>query len=171
MDLAVETPARCTVYRRRPERTTLYRAVQGHLETYLALAREGTPMARAPRSTWRGSFAAIWSAASSPTASPRPVRGVRARFPGCLFLQRPRGMPLVQRPAHGRDSRPSGRSGLPATAGAPVVLSVPKRLRYFVQRDPEALGAALHILLRVIEARLRQTQRLLGRAAGGGELA
>jgi hypothetical protein len=27
--------------RRRPERTALYRAVQGHLETYLALAREG----------------------------------------------------------------------------------------------------------------------------------
>ena len=42
MDLAVETPARCTVYRRRrPEHTPLYRAVQGHLETYLALAREG----------------------------------------------------------------------------------------------------------------------------------
>jgi hypothetical protein len=42
MDLAVETAARCGVYRRRrPERTPLYRAVQGHLETYLALAREG----------------------------------------------------------------------------------------------------------------------------------
>ncbi len=40
--LALETPARCTVYRRRrPERTPLYRAVQGHLETYLALARDG----------------------------------------------------------------------------------------------------------------------------------
>ena len=36
------------------------------------------------------------------------------------------------------------------------VLSVPKRLRYFLQRDPEALGAVLHIFLRVIEARLRQ---------------
>jgi len=42
MDLAVETPARCTVYRRRrPERTPLYQSVQGHLETYLGLAREG----------------------------------------------------------------------------------------------------------------------------------
>jgi hypothetical protein len=36
------------------------------------------------------------------------------------------------------------------------VLAVPKRLRYFLHRDPEALGAVLHILLRVIEARLRQ---------------
>jgi hypothetical protein len=35
------------------------------------------------------------------------------------------------------------------------VLSVPKRLCYFLQRDPEALGAVLHILLRVTEARLR----------------
>jgi hypothetical protein len=42
MALAVETPARCTVYRRRrPEHTPLYRAVQGHLETYLALTRDG----------------------------------------------------------------------------------------------------------------------------------
>jgi hypothetical protein len=42
MDLAVETPTRCSVYRRRrAERTALYRAVQGHLETYLALARDG----------------------------------------------------------------------------------------------------------------------------------
>jgi hypothetical protein len=36
------------------------------------------------------------------------------------------------------------------------VLSVAKRLRYFLQRDPEALSVVLHILLRVIEARLRQ---------------
>jgi hypothetical protein len=36
------------------------------------------------------------------------------------------------------------------------VLSVPKRLRYFLQHHFAALGAVLHILLRVIEARLRQ---------------
>jgi hypothetical protein len=35
------------------------------------------------------------------------------------------------------------------------VLWVPKRLRYFLQRDPEVLSAVLHILLRVSEARLR----------------
>jgi hypothetical protein len=39
------------------------------------------------------------------------------------------------------------------------VLSVPKRLRYFLLRDPEALGAVLHILLRVIEARLSERRR------------
>ena len=42
MHSAVDAPAACAVYRRRrPERTPLYQSVQGHLETYLALAREG----------------------------------------------------------------------------------------------------------------------------------
>jgi len=42
MDLAVDNPARCTLYRpRRHEGTPLQRAVQGHLETYLAFAHEG----------------------------------------------------------------------------------------------------------------------------------
>ena len=36
------------------------------------------------------------------------------------------------------------------------VLSVPKRLRYFLQHEPEAISAVLHILLRAIEARQRQ---------------
>ncbi|MGA8054297.1 MAG: hypothetical protein WCA12_10645, partial [Burkholderiales bacterium] len=50
--------------RRRPERTPLYRAVQGHLETYLALAREGHFDADGVPATWSGSFAAISNAAS-----------------------------------------------------------------------------------------------------------
>ena len=42
MDRAQASQFRCAVYRqRRPERTLLYRAVQGHFETYLTLAREG----------------------------------------------------------------------------------------------------------------------------------
>ena len=40
MATAVDTPGACAVYRRRPERTPLYRAVQGHLQAYLALAEE-----------------------------------------------------------------------------------------------------------------------------------
>ena len=47
-DLGLSPPATCDTVefpiryrRRRPERTCLYRAVLGHLETYLALAREG----------------------------------------------------------------------------------------------------------------------------------
>lgn len=42
MDRAQGSQVRCAVYRRRrPERTLLYRVVEGHFETYLALAREG----------------------------------------------------------------------------------------------------------------------------------
>jgi hypothetical protein len=36
------------------------------------------------------------------------------------------------------------------------VLSVPKRLRWYLERDPRAISAVLHFLLRVIEAYLRQ---------------
>ena len=32
------------------------------------------------------------------------------------------------------------------------VLSVPKRLRWYLEREPRAISAVLHILLRVIEA-------------------
>jgi hypothetical protein len=35
------------------------------------------------------------------------------------------------------------------------VLAVPKRLRYFVQRDAVVQGAALGLFLRVVEQRLR----------------
>jgi len=37
------------------------------------------------------------------------------------------------------------------------VLSVPKRLRWYLEREPKAVSAVLHILLRVIEAHVRQT--------------
>lgn len=36
------------------------------------------------------------------------------------------------------------------------VLSVPKRLRYFLHRDPEVAGAVLHILLRALRRTLRE---------------
>ncbi len=35
------------------------------------------------------------------------------------------------------------------------VLSLPKRLRYFLQREPAAVTAVLHIFLRSVEAALR----------------
>ncbi len=37
------------------------------------------------------------------------------------------------------------------------VLSVPKRLRWHLEREPRAVSAVLHIFLRVIEAHLRAT--------------
>jgi hypothetical protein len=50
------------------------------------------------------------------------------------------------------------------------VSSVTKHLRYVLQRDPEALSAVLHILLRVIEARLRQRTGCVGRRLGAVSL-
>ncbi len=37
------------------------------------------------------------------------------------------------------------------------ILSVPKRLRQYLEREPRAISAVLHILLRAIEADLRQS--------------
>jgi hypothetical protein len=41
------------------------------------------------------------------------------------------------------------------------VLSVPKRLRWYLEREPRAISAVLCILLRVIEAHLRQGRRIV----------
>jgi hypothetical protein len=35
---------------------------------------------------------------------------------------------------------------------------VPKRLRWYLEREPQVLSAVLRILLRIIEAHLRQRQ-------------
>ena len=37
------------------------------------------------------------------------------------------------------------------------MLSVPKRLRYFLEREPGAVTAVLHSFLRVVEAHLRRS--------------
>jgi hypothetical protein len=37
------------------------------------------------------------------------------------------------------------------------VLSVPKRLRWYLERNPKAVTAVLHIFLRVVEAHLRRS--------------
>ena len=37
------------------------------------------------------------------------------------------------------------------------ILSVPKRLRWYLEQEPRAVGAVLHIFLHLIEAHLRHT--------------
>ena len=158
MDLALETPARCSTYRRRhPERTALYRAVQGHLETYLALARDGQ---------------------TDGDGVPRYVEGEFRRYLECGILAHGFARArcgecghdfLIAFSCKGRGVCPSCNARRMAETAAhlvdqvfpplPVrqwVLAVRKRLRYFLQHDSEALGAVLHIFLRVIEVRLRQ---------------
>ena len=56
---------------------------------------------------------------------------------------------LVHHTAHGGDCGAPADHVFPA-AGAPVVLSVPKRLRYYMQRDSATLNMVLRIFLRVI---------------------
>jgi Putative transposase len=78
-------------------------------------------------------------------------------------------MSFVQYQAHGGDGCAAGRSRLAALAGAAVacreaesqarkavVLAVPKRLRYFLQRDAAVQGAVLRIFLRAVEHCLRE---------------
>ena len=144
--------------RRRPENTTLYRVVQQHLETYLTLAREDD-----------------WDGCSVPAYVEREFRqylecGIlaygfaRARCAECGHDF------LVAFSCKGRALCPSCNARRMAETAAhlvdhvfpplPVrqwVLSVPKRLRWYLQREPKAVSAVLHILLRVIEAHLRQS--------------
>ncbi len=144
--------------RRRSEQTVLYRLVQQHLETYLALACEGD-----------------WDGHAVPGYVERELRrylecGIlaygfaRARCPECGHDF------LVAFSCKGRGVCPSCNARRMAETAAhlvdhvfpplPVrqwVLSVPKRLRWYLEREPKAVTAVLHILLRVVEAHLRRS--------------
>jgi len=156
MATTVDTPGACAVYRRRrPERTPLYRTVQGHLQTYLALAQD-----------------------AQGGGAPAYVEGEFRRYLECGILAHGFARArcgecghdfLIAFSCKGRAVCPSCNARRMAETAAhlvdqvfpplPVrqwVLSVPKRLRYFLQHEPEAISAVLHIVLRVIEARLRQ---------------
>jgi len=147
------------VYRpRRPAETVLYRVVQQHLETYLARAREG-----------------CLDADPVPGFVERELR----RYLACGILAH--GFARARCSEYGHDVLIAfsckGRGVCPScntrrmvqTAAHRVeqvfprqpvrqwVLSVPKRLRYFLHHDPAVLSAVLHIFLRVVEQRLRQS--------------
>ena len=151
-------PAHCTQrYRaRRPENTPLYQVVQHHLESWLALKRTGDP--------WEDTV---------PAFVERDFRKYlqcglychgfgRARCPRCGHDF------LVAFSCRARAVCPSCNARRMAETAAhlvdhvfprlPVrrwVLSLPKRLRYLLQREPVAVTAVLHIFLRSVEATLR----------------
>ena len=64
-------------------------------------------------------------------------------------------MPLVQHPAHGGDGGTPDGPRFPCLPVRQWVLSVPKRLRYFMQRDGAVLNMVLRIFLRVIAQSLQ----------------
>ena len=142
----------------RPEQTVLNRLVQQHLETYLALACEGD-----------------WDGHAVPGYVERELRrylecGIlaygfaRVRCPECGHDF------LVAFSCKGRGVCPSCNARRMAETAAhlvdhvfpplPVrqwVLSVPKRLRYFLEREPAAASAVLQFFLRAVEAHLRKS--------------
>ncbi len=146
-----------TRYRpRRPSQSVLYRCVQEHLETWLAQCRDGHD------DDW-----------SVPEYVEREFRryldcGIlahgfaRARCGQCghdfliAFSCKGRGVcpscnarRMVATAAHLTDHV------LPPLPVRQWVLAVPKRLRYFLQRDADLQGAALRLFLRVVEQCLR----------------
>lgn len=75
-------------------------------------------------------------------------------------------MPLLRRPSYGRERRALSRSRFPATAGKAMVLSLSKRLRYFLCQERQAVTAVLNIFPRVVEQ-----QALREHASGSAEKA
>jgi len=152
--------------RRHPEQTVLYRIVQQHLETYLMLSREGD-----------------WDGHAVPFYVERDFRrylecGILAYgFARAYCAECGRDF-LVAFSCKGRGVCPSCNARRMAETAAhlvdhvfpplPVrqwVLSLPKRLRYFLKSDPAAVSAVLHILLRVVQQELiNRSDRRIGAA-------
>jgi hypothetical protein len=143
--------------RRRPERTALYRLVQLHLETWLACRRErdpdGVPIPRHVERELRGYLECGILACGF----------ARARCDGCGHDF------LVAFSCKGRGLCPSCTTRRMAETAAhlvehvfplvPVrqwVVTFPRRLRFFLHRDPVLLGRVRRSVLRTIESGLRR---------------
>ena len=144
--------------RRRPEATILYQIVQQYLETYLALAQEaeldGQQMSAYVEREFRrylecgilayGFARARCGECGHDFLVAFSCKG-RGLYPSCNARR------MAETAAHLVDDV------FPPLPVRQWVLSVPKRLRYFLECEPEAVSAVLHIFLRVIEGHLRQT--------------
>jgi predicted Zn-ribbon and HTH transcriptional regulator len=147
------------LYRRhRPETTTLHRIVREHLETYLALANESDPMGDGVPDHVEKEFRSYLRCGILAQGF------ARARCSSCGYDF------LVAFSCKGRGACPSCNAKRMAQTAAhlvdhvfphvPVrqfVLSVPKRLRPFLHHRPRTAGAVLHILLRALQATLRES--------------
>ena len=92
-----ERPAGPAIYRRRhPERTVLYAVFQDHLESYLAQARSEDPLGEAVPKDVEREFRNDLQCGILAYGSPVRCARIVDRFPDCLLLQRPNGLPLVQ---------------------------------------------------------------------------
>jgi len=142
--------------RRRPEGTVLHRLVREHLETFLALVREGhidtDPVPGYVETTFRKYLECGVLAHGF----------ARARCGECghdflvAFSCKTRGL------CPSCDTRRMAETAayltdyvLPRAPMRQWVLSVPKRVRYFLRHRPETIAAVLRIFLRAVETTLR----------------
>ncbi|NNM05505.1 MAG: IS91 family transposase, partial [Gemmatimonadetes bacterium] len=143
--------------RRRPETTTLHRIVREHLETYLALANEADPMGDGVPDHLEKEFRSYLKCGILAHGF------ARARCSSCGYDF------LVAFSCKGRGVCPSCNAKRMAETAAHLVdhviphvrvrqwvLSVPKRLRPFLHHRPRTASAVLHILLRALQATLRE---------------
>jgi len=151
--------AGAAVYRRRePTATPLYPLVQHHLETFLAEAAEADPGGEGVPGWVEDDFRAYLRCGILAHGF------ARVRCDACTaerlvaFSCKGRGVcpscnarRMVEVAAHLTDHV------LPPLPVRQWVLSVPKRIRPFLPRDPALAGAVLGILLRAIRATLRRT--------------
>ena len=156
-----EPPAHtgATVYRRRePTATALYPIVQQHLETFLAEAAEADPGGEGVPAWVEDDFRAYLRCGILAWGFARVRCDVCAAERLVAFSCKGRGVcpscnarRMVEVAAHLTDHV------LPPLPVRQWVLSVPKRIRPFLPRDPALAGAVLRILLRAIRATLRRT--------------
>jgi len=172
MDATVKRAApgtRC-YQRRRPERTLWYRTVQTHFETWLECSSqhfEDTPPAYVERAFRRylecgilahGFARAYCDECKLDFLIAFSCKG-RGVCPSCNTRR------MVETAAHLADHV------FPRFPVRQRVLSVPKRLRYFLQRDVDIQGAVLRIFLRAVEHCLREHSPGCGTSAHIGAVA
>ncbi|WP_246765567.1 transposase zinc-binding domain-containing protein [Aminobacter sp. SR38] len=134
---------------RHPERTLLYQTVAEHYETWLELASagqfDGQGDHHTPKPFVRKAFAKYLECGIFAHGFARARCGDCGHDYFVAFSCKGRESALVHHPAHGGDSSAPERSRIPRLPVRQWVLSVPKRLRYFMQRD----GAVLSMVLRI----------------------
>ncbi len=147
-----------TVYRpRRPAATVLHRAVREHLETFLASARAGDPDLRSLRPAAERAlreylrcgipahgFARVHCAACKHEYLVVFYCKVRDLCPSCGARR------MVETAAHLVDAV------LPRVGYRQWVVSVPKRVRWFLKHEPAALDGLAAVFMRLVEGALRR---------------
>jgi len=142
--------------RRRPERTLLYRTVQTHFETWLALSRDGAVDGDPVPEHVEREFRRYLECGILAHGFARARCGQCGHDFLIAFSCKGRGVcpscntrRMVATAAHLADHV------IPRLPVRQWVLAVPKRLRYFLHRDPDLQGAALRLFLRAVEQCLR----------------